>query len=64
MVEFQFYVLFPFIVAYFGNYGFRYIAGLIGVTVLLRIVIYLGDGTVQEAAYGPFWAASISSPSA
>jgi peptidoglycan/LPS O-acetylase OafA/YrhL len=51
MVEFQFYLIFPFLVRFFGRLGFRYLLGVLGVANLLRTVIYLLDGSVQESAY-------------
>jgi len=51
MVEFQFYLIFPFLVRFFGRLGFRYLLGVLGVANLLRTLIYLLDGSVQESAY-------------
>lgn len=51
MVEFQFYLIFPFIVGFFGKKGFPYLLGAIGMMIVLRALLYLADGTVQDAAY-------------
>ena len=51
MVEFQFYLIFPFIVGFFGKKGFFYALGIIGIAVLMRLFVFLMDGTVQDAAY-------------
>lgn len=51
MVEFQFYLIFPFVVVLFGKKRFPYIFGVIGIFILTRTLIYMLDGTVQDAAY-------------
>jgi peptidoglycan/LPS O-acetylase OafA/YrhL len=41
-VEFQFYLLFPFLIGFLYKYGFRYAAGLVLLLILLRTLIWLG----------------------
>jgi peptidoglycan/LPS O-acetylase OafA/YrhL len=50
-VEFQFYLIFPFIVRFFARYGVRYLFGVIGVAIAIRVMLYLTDGSVQDASY-------------
>lgn len=50
-VEFQFYLIFPFIVSFLSRYGLRYVAGLILLAIGIRAMMYLMDKTVIDAAY-------------
>jgi peptidoglycan/LPS O-acetylase OafA/YrhL len=50
-VEFQFYLAFPFLVAFMQRYGVRYIVALIAVMMLLRGMIWLNQGDIRHAAY-------------
>jgi peptidoglycan/LPS O-acetylase OafA/YrhL len=50
-VEFQFYLAFPFIAAFLARYGIRYLLGLIGFAIVVRAMMYLTDGTIQDGAY-------------
>ncbi|MFM0031179.1 acyltransferase [Paraburkholderia madseniana] len=50
-VEFQFYLIFPFIIGFFARYGTRYLIGLICFAILVRAMMYLTDGTIQDGAY-------------
>jgi peptidoglycan/LPS O-acetylase OafA/YrhL len=50
-VEFQFYLIFPFLVKFLGRYGARYIVGLIALAVLVRGMMFITDGSIQDAAY-------------
>lgn len=51
MVEFQFYLIFPFVVGFFSKKGFSYIFGVIGIAIIMRALIFMLYGTVQDAAY-------------
>ncbi len=50
-VEFQFYLIFPFLWAFFQRYGARYLAGLIALLILSRALAYGVYGSVQDLAY-------------
>jgi peptidoglycan/LPS O-acetylase OafA/YrhL len=50
-VEFQFYLLFPLLVAFLSKFGIKYIFGLISIMVMARLFIFLADGAVRDAAY-------------
>ena len=45
-VEFQFYLLFPFLVGFLHRYGFKYALGLISLAIVLRLFIWLGPKEV------------------
>lgn len=51
MVEFQFYLIFPFLIAFLNRFGAIYILGVISITVLVRASLFMTDGSVQDAAY-------------
>lgn len=51
IVEFQFYVIFPFLLSFVGRYGIRYLAGLILLAGLLRWGVWYTQDTVQKLAY-------------
>lgn len=50
-VEFQFYLLFPFLHAFALRYGQRYLLALIGLFVLFRALVFLATGSVRFLAY-------------
>jgi peptidoglycan/LPS O-acetylase OafA/YrhL len=50
-VEFQFYLIFPFVMAFFGRYGMRYMFGLIAFAIGVRALMYFTDGSIQDGAY-------------
>lgn len=50
-VEFQFYLLFPFIKAFGERYGSRYLWGLIALLIAIRSAIFVIDGSVRFVAY-------------
>lgn len=50
-VEFQFYLLFPFLMMFFRKYGYKYLTGLIGLAFLIRWGVYLTTGHVHELSY-------------
>lgn len=50
-VEFQFYLLFPFLHAFALRYGRRYLIALIGLFVLIRALVFLATGSVRFVAY-------------
>lgn len=50
-VEFQFYLLFPFLHAFALRYGQRYLLALIGLFVLIRAMVFLATGSVRFLAY-------------
>jgi peptidoglycan/LPS O-acetylase OafA/YrhL len=50
-VEFHFYLLFPFLLAFANRYGLRYLVGLIGLFVLMRLLVFAITGSVRFVAY-------------
>jgi peptidoglycan/LPS O-acetylase OafA/YrhL len=50
-VEFQFYLIFPFLWHFFRLKGERYLFALILLGLVFRLVVYLLQGTVQDLAY-------------
>lgn len=50
-VEFQFYLIFPFLVTFLFRYGARYIVAIVVLAVFVRSYCYLADGSVRDAAY-------------
>lgn len=50
-VEFQFYLLFPFLHAFALRYGQRYLLALIGLFILIRALVFLATGSVRFLAY-------------
>lgn len=50
-VEFQFYLLFPFLHAFAQRYGDRYLLALIGLLIVLRALVFINTGSVRYLAY-------------
>ena len=50
-VEFQFYLTFPFLVAILSKQKPSYLFGLILMAIIIRAMMYINDGTVQDASY-------------
>jgi peptidoglycan/LPS O-acetylase OafA/YrhL len=46
-VEFQFYILFPFIVSFLHKYDLRYAAGLVLLVLLMRTLVWLGPKDLE-----------------
>lgn len=51
IVEFQFYIIFPFILLFTQKYGFRYILGLLCLAILVRYGLWVNRGYIQDLAY-------------
>lgn len=51
LIEFQFYLLFPFILVFHKKYGARYLAGLLVTSLLIKAAVWNATGTVQLIAY-------------
>ncbi|MGL4554053.1 MAG: acyltransferase family protein [Gemmataceae bacterium] len=51
LVEFQFYLLFPFLLLFYRREGLRFLAGLLAVALATRLAVYLGSGDVKTLAY-------------
>lgn len=51
VIEFQFYLMLPFLVLFFNRYGRRYLIALLAMSVLLKGMIWIQRGTVQDVAY-------------
>lgn len=50
-VEFQFYLLFPFLLVFQKRFGFRYLVALVALTTIGRGMIQLETNAVREASY-------------
>ncbi len=50
-VEFQFYLVFPLLVSFYAKFGARYLLGVIVLAMGFRLMEYLYDDTVMDAAY-------------
>lgn len=51
LIEFQFYLLFPFLVIFTKKYGIKYILGLVFLFLLIRFAVWSAAGTVQLVSY-------------
>lgn len=50
-VEFQFYLLFPFILVFFRKYGYKYLFGMIALSNLILATVYVAQGSVKLLSY-------------
>ena len=50
-VEFQFYLIFPFLIRFVGKYGARYLFGLLAVVWAYRFMAQLGTTSVRDLSY-------------
>ncbi len=50
-VEFQFYLLFPLLLIFYRKQGFRFLALLLGLSILIKATIYGSTHQVRELAY-------------
>jgi len=50
-IEFQFYLVFPFLLRFYERYGLRYLFGVWAVCVIFRILAFLLEGATREMAY-------------
>jgi peptidoglycan/LPS O-acetylase OafA/YrhL len=51
IVEFQFYIIFPFILLFTQKYGFRYVFGLLVLALIVRYGLWVNRGYIQDIAY-------------
>ena len=51
IVEFQFYLAFPFILLFTQKYGFRYIFGLLFLAFIIRAGFWITRGQIQDISY-------------
>jgi peptidoglycan/LPS O-acetylase OafA/YrhL len=51
LIEFQFYLIFPFLLLFSRQYGTRYLVGLLGTMVMLRWLFWNQLGSVQYISY-------------
>lgn len=51
IVEFQFYLAFPFILLFIQKYGFRYIFGLLLLALIIRTGFWFTRGNIQDLSY-------------
>ena len=50
-VEFQFYLIFPFLLAFSRRHGNRYLWAWLGLLILMRALVYAASGSVRFIAY-------------
>lgn len=50
-VEWQFYLIFPFLIVFADRYGFKYLIGLILLFTVFRIVAFLSAADIKDVAY-------------
>lgn len=50
-VEFQFYLIFPFLSVFINRRGFRYLASLLALLIGIRYLLYMYDGSVRDITY-------------
>ncbi|MDR6857576.1 acyltransferase [Variovorax guangxiensis] len=51
LIEFQFYLLFPFLLAFLRRYGAKYLIGVVVLCFAIRCIVYANKGYVQDLAY-------------
>lgn len=51
IVEFQCYLIFPFLLIFLNRFGLRYLVGLLAFTVLVKLGVWMQAGTVQHMSY-------------
>jgi len=51
VIEFQFYLIFPFLLLFSRRYGARYLVGLLGTMVMLRWLLWNQLGSIQYISY-------------
>jgi peptidoglycan/LPS O-acetylase OafA/YrhL len=51
LVEFQFYLIFPFLLLFYRRDGVRFLLGVLAVAVCTRLAVYLTKAPVQSLAY-------------
>jgi peptidoglycan/LPS O-acetylase OafA/YrhL len=51
IVEFQFYLAFPFILLFTQKYGFRYVFGILFMAIIIRSGFWLTRGQIQDISY-------------
>lgn len=51
IIEFQFYLIFPFLILFSRKYGVRYLAYLVLLALVLRLGVWATKGTIQNLSY-------------
>ncbi len=51
MIEFQFYLVFPLLLVFIRRMGLAYVAGVLALLATIRMLVFLTEGSVQDAAY-------------
>ena len=51
IIEFQFYLVFPFLLLFVERYGLRYLFGIVAIAFFIRLLFFLRVGNVQVLAY-------------
>lgn len=51
MIEVHFYLIFPLLLAFVRKLGVTYLAGVLAMLATIRLLVFLLDGSVQDAAY-------------
>ncbi|MCM8536352.1 MAG: acyltransferase [Lentisphaeraceae bacterium] len=50
-VEWQFYLIFPFLLCFLNKYGVKYLVGLIVLALTFRLIVYAQGGLVRDMSY-------------
>jgi peptidoglycan/LPS O-acetylase OafA/YrhL len=50
-VEFQFYLIFPFMMIFLKRYGVRYLFGIVMLAISIRVISFITEGSVEDASY-------------
>jgi len=51
IVEFQYYLLFPFMLIFYHKYGYKYFLGILALSVMMKFMYWNMNGSVQNLSY-------------